>query len=1025
MNYCFSLLVTGLILGGFSASGKVSSLTVHVEPNPAKAGAQAKISINISGANKTLKNNFKIYRPAAVKGNTFPASGATSDIGGRKILFPTSEIKGDYVVWIRGYGGGGELHGFKGGRRILRKWVNFGAHGRWKWVKTGVFKTGQYDQLRIIVPSTHKKGKMVGGVDYLVVSEDLHASPKSNAGFYSENAFTISPKEYLSTTFQFNNQTHRPYMWIKNLPGNAANMKCKNAINGFCSRQLAVALPKSNDSSILWLRGLGIGGEVHGYKAGKRVLRKWVNFNARGRWRWIKLGVYKQGSYDKITFIVPKWFKDKKLIGGIDCMLLTLQPDFKPNDEIRGASNVFYWLPGTSSVGEHKFLVTAEGSEGKLTKKITIKVVPENGPDKKKVIKNDLSVKFIPFGDHANLPVNPELDKLKILGRDVTEKSKFPAGIKTKPGTGKVFIGVWAKVSDGELKRRDVTVPQADHNVTEPAQLPVAVTIPVKAKYTQLHFYHTIKGAGEVSEILFKYIVKYSNGTVVEIPIEEGGRIAGQLKPQDISQGKLIYSSVVQNRSVNVFETVWQNPDPDLIIVSIQLKAFKQKVIPVLLGIGGTTGKISQAQSNPVQSQPSVTINFLNRVRPVRNGLFAMNTPYIFRTQSQRYYNLFKQMKFPEVRIWNKIKPREKGAVLSREELDKYDLNVKRLIGGTKTTIMLNLFGDIPKWIIDDAAPDKHIEFFVDWYIAILDYCINQLHWPITSVELFNERLIGHKKSTNLLRYRCFNALAARIKQRYPKIKIGGTAECWPDLRIIDQFVKHCNKNLDILTWHIYATGKTSTPTPALMGKTKYLADVSVQIEKILKKYIPNRKIGQAITEFNINYAAWKPPADLRQSQGDGAVWLLSVLRNLLYTGSVDTAMIWHYWGGSTYGVVSGNHQIRPNGTLYFLLNHYLADAMLLGATSSNPQIEALAAESKDYYIVALINKSDIPQEIKCNLLNAPGLLSSDFSYPITSYQTGGEDTLFSISKTRNIIPKNKVVRLEKFSFVFKVIPKK
>lgn len=1015
MKFSLSLFITGLLLAGSCASGKELSLSVNVKPNPVKVNSRTKISASLLNTDKSTQNKIKKYRPR----KTFSAKETASGTGGRMISAPVVDLKTDYVVWIRAYGGGGELHAYKAGKRILRKWVNFHAHDHWTWVKLGVFKPGKYDQLSIIVSTTHVKGKMVKALDYMVISKDINALP-NNDGF---NVSAISPEDALHTTFKFNGQTRR-YMWIKGIPGSKNNMECKKAINGFCSNRLGFIFPKTKTESILWLRGLGGGGELHAYKAGKRVVRKWVNFNAGSRWRWIKIGVYKPGSYDKIIFFVPNCYKNKKLTRGIDCMLLTLQADFKPNDDIKGASNVFYWQPGDSSVGKHNFLLSAESASGKLIKKVVIKVVPEDDLAIKKKLKNNSYIKFIPFGTNSNLTINPKSKKLKILGIDVSESSKLPSGIKTKPGAEKVFIGVWAKVSAAELKHRDVTVPQADHSVTEPAQLPPSASIPVNAKYAQLYFYHTIKGAGEVSETLFNYIIKYNNGKLIQIPIREGDRIAGQLKPQDISQGKLIYSSVVQNRSVNIFETVWQNPNPDLTIASIQIKAFKQKVIPVLLGIGGTADKVSQTQLKQTLPKPSVTINFLNRVRPVRNGLFAVNTPYIFRSQHQLYFDLFKQMKFPEVRIWNNVKPEKKGAVIDKAKLDKNDLSVKRLISGTKTTIMLNLFGDIPKWIREDAAPDQHIKFYVDWYIGILEYCIETLHWPISSVELFNERLIGHKKKTNLLRYRYFNALAAQIKQRYPKIKIGGTAECWPDLRIIDQFIKYCNKNLDMLTWHIYATGKTSTPTLALMEKTKFIADVSVSIEKILKKHVPNRKIGQAITEFNINYAAWRPPVDLRQSRGDGAVWLLSVLRNLLYIGNVDTAMIWHYWAGSTYGLVSGDKQLRPNGTLYFLLNKYLTDAMLLRASSNNSQIEALAADGKDYYIVAVINKSDKAQEIECNLLNPPRVVCDDFTYPISNYKVGGENNSFALSKTQSIIPKNKMIKLAKFSLIFITIPK-
>ena len=209
--------------------------------------------------------------------------------------------------------------------------------------------------------------------------------------------------------------------------------------------------------------------------------------------------------------------------------------------------------------------------------------------------------------------------------------------------------------------------------------------------------------------------------------------------------------------------------------------------------------------------------------------------------------------------------------------------------------------------------------------------------------------------------------------------------------------------------------GKASTSTMKLMQATDQFSKSSNLIKKMFEKHFPGKKLDQAITEYNINYASWKPPFEERQTEGTGAVWVMSVLRNLLYDGVATAAMHWHYAGGN-YGVVCGNYEIRPNRTLFYLLNRYLYDAELCKVRSDNSMVEVLAAENKNNYTLVTINKSPATLSIEQNI-EALGKINLDKS---EEYTIAGKGKSFSPNST----DLRKRFEMRGYSMRFQVLPK-
>ncbi len=764
------------------------------------------------------------------------------------------------------------------------------------------------------------------------------------------------------------------------------------AADGVCSRSVEIPLPEQQTKTqYVWVRALGWGFEVHEYSSGQAFQRRWFKLNSPKQFSWAKVGSVNPGTLKKIVLVYPRCLDDAGVLtGAIDCAVLTNNASFNP-DSVQDL-----WM-------EKQIREEVKKKQGSLSMQ-------------KKEEKSDISIK-----DSANIPLDPQDELLRVFAKERLKEKEIQFEdfrISTEAETP-VFVGVWVAASAKELKHQNVSVAQDAQNVKRAIQLPESVEIPIRNKFAALELFHTVKGAGEPGELLFEYRVRYADGKTAAIPIREGERIGGQLKSSDVTLADPVFSSIVENRTVTGFRTFWKNPHPELEMASVTLRGIKKKIIPILLGLRG----LENCPENMERSVRKIAglIDFGKRICSVRSNLFGTNVPYLLNKNGDAYFTDFHETHYPLVRIWNRCHPKKKNDILNEKMLEEQSGKILRLTGNGMTRILLNL-GGCPKWLLEEKNPDQSFDFLSDWYLQILEYGLSEKKWPVDVIELFNEELIGHPEQEVQLKFRLYNHLAAKIKGKYPRIKMGGTTECWPDLRIYERFLQNCGKNVDVLTWHMYATGKSTTPLPLLFSKTDAFAKSSMRLNELAGQYCPGRKIRQAITEYNMNYAAWKP-VDRRLVKGIGTLWTFSVLRNLLYDGACDYAMFWHYRGGGTYGAIGGEGEIRPSGMLFYLLNRHLAGAELVQAETNQPEVELLAAEKKNVRIIVLANKSAKKQVFPLCIANLPMKQFSPFETPVTEYTIGKDDESFSVKKLG--YPSRRILKIsmEPYSLSFQILP--
>jgi hypothetical protein len=581
----------------------------------------------------------------------------------------------------------------------------------------------------------------------------------------------------------------------------------------------------------------------------------------------------------------------------------------------------------------------------------------------------------------ANVSVQARDHDLRVIDAPARTEFNFE-GFKLKlPHQGEdAFIAVWKKIPRAEAENRRVSVAQGDDKLNRVFDLPQSVVIPVNAKYASLTFLHTVRGAGEIGETLFRYTVDYQNGKTATIDINDGERVAGSSKPAYLTEGKSVYSGAVGGGERNLFLTSWNNPAPEEQINSITIEAVAKKIVPVLLGIAGH----KQFQGQKLVSlgndgKAKLAVDFSRKIKPISQNIFAMNAPYMIMMTKDgsgytRYGNdldkaiqLFRVCEFSSVRFWNRVHPAGADAKLRYDILDAHSTIVQKSCGGSNTKIYLNIAYGFPKFVKESDHPRHYLDFLVTWYADILDYYISKKQWPISHIEVFNEQLTRKWENNECreMHFSFYNALAEVVKKKYPTIKIGGTTEAWPEMGVINDFIRKCGDNTDFIAWHSYGTGRSTTPTIDLMKHTDKFAKSSQVVYEAWKKQFPDKEIEQSISEWALNYAAWKKPHESRQKTGEGQAWALSVMQNMLYDGVADNMYFWHFWGGGDYGTIQRNGFKRAGFTTFSLLNRHLKNGRLCAQESDNTMVEIIAGASANAKVIVLINKNDTPVQVE------------------------------------------------------------
>jgi xylan 1,4-beta-xylosidase len=195
----------------------------------------------------------------------------------------------------------------------------------------------------------------------------------------------------------------------------------------------------------------------------------------------------------------------------------------------------------------------------------------------------------------------------------------------------------------------------------------------------------------------------------------------------------------------------------------------------------------------------------------------------------------------------------------------------------------------------------------------------DELDLPITHWELTNEWDNTYEKLGKLDElWTVFNLLAQVAREASPDTQVGGPAFTWPKATWIDGLLDASGERLDFLSWHGYAAGQPTTPTPAVMARAARMGEHAAEVnEDLAERELEDVETYK--TEFNVQWT-WQP-YERRHANSIGAAFLTSVIDELA-RHNVDGATVWHAMGNA-YGLVDSEGNRRATGQLYLWGNRY------------------------------------------------------------------------------------------------------
>lgn len=796
-------------------------------------------------------------------------------------------------------------------------------------------------------------------------------------------------------------------------------------------RRIEVSLPKERPFPLyVWLEMWGGGCHTRDERGFRGKNGGWVNARSRNpnKWGWSKAAtVNPDEPIERIDCFVPP-----QVSGLIRAAVLTADKKFRPDTD-KQAPGVFRWQTNASSAGSHTLRVSALDTKSgkKETREVTINVLAE---ENEAIQPLAAPARYVDLKAAADVPLFPDDPAMRVVGKEFKGKETFDClGFRFPlQQRGPAFVAVTLRAADKGPRKAEIPQEQ-DLVKIVPAMLPDDVDIPVKLKGRHISFLHAMRGGGLLLDTLFAYQVEYDDGETVDIPIREGEQIGGYLMDYATTEAVRVHYSMIGNASVGIFLYEWENPRPEHEIVRISMNA-KARALAYALGIAAHDQRVGvESARTKGEGIVQVTADYTATLGPVKRGLFSINDHAS--GSDLKAMAALAEVAPPTIRSWNRIRPPkdnptkrfEPAKDLASEAVRKaYPEYIKRLESRSRYYRALVEHANIPLFftiaqmnfgpkgvLLDDPAV---FDAQVAWYTDVLKWMWNDIGIETPYIALFNESGIGRPVELRHKQYRFFNALADSIRAANPDVKIGGMSECWPDMAIIREFIQACGEHADFISWNLYATGSAEKPPFAeLMQRTDRYAIFSNNIRKANTELLPGRPLEQAVSEYNINYKAWRP-IDHRLHKGYGAVWTFSVLNNLLYKGSLDLAYYWHFVGGA-YGVVAPDG-LYPAGTVFHLLSTRTRQGQLcLARSADESRVQCLAVATPGEYLLALVNKTPKPQTVELQLLNYfPASEPELTPHSTEEWTVAAEDDRFSLRKLRTPANRDQTVSLPPFS---------
>ncbi len=422
----------------------------------------------------------------------------------------------------------------------------------------------------------------------------------------------------------------------------------------------------------------------------------------------------------------------------------------------------------------------------------------------------------------------------------------------------------------------------------------------------------------------------------------------GRYKRSEMDEGIIIIRSSKRPQPDPVLDCVVFSPDATALPVG--QTAPLAKVLP---------STEPDASAAPITMTASV--NWSQRISKITREVWGVNDYEILNPQNAadpEFQSFLASMSPALIRIHNgALSERWTDEKTRAWDIEKIKAGFAASTGYGKAKIIFNI-PTWPRWMAPQNAPlpvEKHAELATligKLVIAMRD----EVKQPIAYWEILNETEITYEKAGRLDEmWTLLNTLAAEIHRVDPSAKVGGPALSWPKPEQVKGYLDHCGKNMDIFTWHNYASGDIYESNESIFRKAEVISNMAKYAFDVTKQKYPDKHLQCFLTETNIKWT-WDP-IERRHANNIGAIFQATVVKRMATLG-MDGALVWHA-KGNAYGLIDANNKLRATGQLYLWGNQFLVGDLAQSDTADASKFELLPVIHTDgSRALLLLNKA-------------------------------------------------------------------
>ncbi len=551
---------------------------------------------------------------------------------------------------------------------------------------------------------------------------------------------------------------------------------------------------------------------------------------------------------------------------------------------------------------------------------------------------------------------------------EVNDLASFSSG-------DRVLEGVPYQIREGE--RAAVILRGRDQK-----ELPLDTgAIPVGKRAGALYFLTACGWNAGIGETVMLVNVRYREaGLYLEIPLRYQFETGGWWRPEAPALGKVAWQGRNRSADIGVYSFGWLNPHPNEVIESISVSSPNGTAVPALLAVTLANresalqelrerNKKNAESGKPAAGPIRLRADFAAPGVPARDDVASLaigfNQLPEYRRAAAHLAAAGKHKPFIRLQI-NIAEPSPAESVWEFEKLDRY-LEFIEAAGGEP---MLCFGPGGPIWMADPEVPGTlkanwrpriPEEYYAYCESIFRRYALERAK-PVLWWQIGNETEL---KGWSYQYYAdLYKALAPRLRQLAPFVKIGGPVTCNPNLGWARELLREAGNEVDFLSYHQYGYSEPfDSPDDYVMARTNRYRETAAEYRKLAKEF--GRDLPVIVSEANTNPRFQRPAGtDPRIRSPFNAAWYFSTLCRFAEGGGTALCYFTLDGGFGACQFEKGRFTLYPVYHALWLFRR-TAGQRLIPAESESSTLEGYAFLEEGKRSFAVINKSARPIEVR------------------------------------------------------------